>query len=718
MARLQPVRSTSWRRVDRDSTNGAGSFRSSRLRARESKFRSNLSSTPDIHSSGAASSSSPASRDSSSANLEPISKRARRSVIARVAAGAQTSLTLDSTLVASSFANNGQVAGSASSTPSLTSTNNFINFCATAAVGLTDGQQLLAGSCNPAPMGLIPSIDHIPTVRISQPQNGMTVAVNTTIPLTLLVSNLESGIWVDFTSNFLSAPQQLGASGNVLGHYQVVIEELEALNSTIPTDSSKFAFFSILEDVADSKNTTTTAVTGGLPEGFYRLTATPHAANYQPVLAPIQQHGALNDVVYFTVTADGTPGSAPAIKRRIPVPRAQHLYPPSPRREAIVPRASSDAQSSLTLLPSVIAPGFANAEGVSRAGQAASLTSVNNYINFCGTTTLPLNNGTQTRTGFCNPAPMGAIPASTRMPSSKFTYPRNGDILSPNSPMVVGLAVTNLATGNFANEEVTYMTAPQQLDSSGQILGHPFIVVEAVTSLSSATTVLNPILFTFFKGITGVADSTGVLTTIIDSGFPVGHYRLSSIVTTTNGQPVLLPVLNHGAVDDAIYFTVAKGGALPTNQTGIVGLPSKSSSTSATGAPSQTGPSTHSSTTPVKARINVAAAVGGALAGIALIALGIFVAWFLIRRRTRANLRAKQFDGQIVLNNDDFGPAPVTPFNLGLPPAHAGSSSSMVQISSPPTAFNASKASRGLADTRRSSVMSAAPSYHTQISRP
>ncbi|KAJ7264865.1 hypothetical protein B0H12DRAFT_1011763, partial [Mycena haematopus] len=258
--------------------------------------------------------------------------------------------------------------------------------------------------------------------------------------------------------------------------------------------------------------------------------------------------------------------------------------------------ADASAQSSLTLLSSMIATGFESSQDTPRLGQSASLTSSNNFINFCATTTaLPLTNGTQTTSGFCNPAPMGVLPASTRMPTSKFTYPRNGDTIAANAPMTIGLAVTNLATGNFANDDTNYLAAPQQLDSSGQIQGHPFIVIEQVPS---GPTVSNPALFTFFKGMTGVADSTGVLTTAVSNGLPVGSYRLSSIIAATNGQPVLMPVLQHGAVDDAIYvrvwawmqslflisfsqFFVANGAAQPTNQTALpVSPPSTSVSIS------------------------------------------------------------------------------------------------------------------------------------------
>ncbi|KAJ6622949.1 hypothetical protein B0H10DRAFT_1787164 [Mycena sp. CBHHK59/15] len=258
----------------------------------------------------------------------------------------------------------------------------------------------------------------------------------------------------------------------------------------------------------------------------------------------------------------------------------QRRDPPKAPRAA---RARDDPQSSLTLLASVIASGFENdGQDIPVAGQSSSLTSTNNYINFCGTTSLPITNGTQVRTGFCNPAPMGVLPGITNMPSSKFTYPRNGDILAPNAPMTVGLSVTKLATGNFADASTAYLSAPQQL-TNGQIDGHAFIIIEQLSSPSQITPT-DPLNFAFFKGLNQQAQD-GVLTANV-VGLPTGFYRMSSIITATNHQPALVPVMQHGLLDDVIYvgplifspghcshlccqFTLVQGGALPTNQTGI-----------------------------------------------------------------------------------------------------------------------------------------------------
>jgi len=79
--------------------------------------------------------------------------------------------------------------------------------------------------------------------------------------------------------------------------------------------------------------------------------------------------------------------------------------------------SSGNAQTSLTLDPSVIAKGFEqNGQATPEAGQVASLTSKNNFINFCATTKQPITNGQQIKGGSCSPAPMGSIPSTANMP--------------------------------------------------------------------------------------------------------------------------------------------------------------------------------------------------------------------------------------------------------------------------------------------------------------
>ncbi|KAJ7491210.1 hypothetical protein FB451DRAFT_1222407, partial [Mycena latifolia] len=77
------------------------------------------------------------------------------------------------------------------------------------------------------------------------------------------------------------------------------------------------------------------------------------------------------------------------------------------------------------------------------SGQFPSLTSGNNFINFCGKT-LPgtsLTNGQQITTGIPRTR---LFPATDKMPSSKFQNPKNLDTIPVNTPFNISLALNNL----------------------------------------------------------------------------------------------------------------------------------------------------------------------------------------------------------------------------------------------------------------------------------
>jgi len=231
---------------------------------------------------------------------------------------------------------------------------------------------------------------------------------------------------------------------------------------------------------------------------------------------------------------------------------------------------NGDPQSSLTLDPKVLATGFENnGQNVPTAGQVASLTSSNNFINFCLTVpNLPITNGKQITTGSCNPAPMGVIPSNNNMPSAKFVFPANGDTsIVEGTAFTIKMAIKNFQSGAFVNAEQNYFAAPQQLNKQGQIIGHSHVVVEALSALDQ-TTPNDPKKFAFFKGLNSAAVN-GILTAVVTAGLPAGNYKLSSINTAANHQPCLVPVAQHGSLDDAVYFTVkAKGAAPPTGKSG------------------------------------------------------------------------------------------------------------------------------------------------------
>jgi len=223
-------------------------------------------------------------------------------------------------------------------------------------------------------------------------------------------------------------------------------------------------------------------------------------------------------------------------------------------------KGDSNPQTSTTLDPRVIATGFENnGQDVPEEGQVASLTSSNNFINFCLTVpNLPITNGKQITTGSCNPAPIGTIPSIDNMPSSKFSFPTNFATIKANQTFTIEMNIQNLETGHFVNAQANYFSAPQQLNSQGQIQGHSHVVVEPLTSLTD-TSPSDPKKFAFFKGLNAAAVG-GKLTAVVTNGLAPGVYKLSSINTAANHQPCIVPVAQHGSLDDAVFFTVTEDG--------------------------------------------------------------------------------------------------------------------------------------------------------------
>jgi hypothetical protein len=110
---------------------------------------------------------------------------------------------------------------------------------------------------------------------------------------------MQTGQFTNAQASYFSAPQQLNAQGQIIGHSHVVIEQLSALDQTTPTDPTKFAFFKGLNAAAVG-GVLTADVTGGLKSGFYKLSSINSAANHQPVVVPVAQHGSLDDAVYVS----------------------------------------------------------------------------------------------------------------------------------------------------------------------------------------------------------------------------------------------------------------------------------------------------------------------------------------------------------------------------------------------------------------------------------
>ena len=103
------------------------------------------------------------------------------------------------------------------------------------------------------------------------------------------------------------------------------------------------------------------------------------------------------------------------------------------------------------------------------------------------------------------------------------------------------------------NAQANYYSAPQQLDAEQVIIGHSHFVIEALQSMTQ-TTPLDNTKFAFFQGVNSAAVD-GKLNVTVSGGLPKGAYRLASINSAMNHQPVLVAEAQRGAVDDMIYFT-------------------------------------------------------------------------------------------------------------------------------------------------------------------
>lgn len=113
----------------------------------------------------------------------------------------------------------------------------------------------------------------------------------------MAIKNLETGNFVNAQANYFAAPQQLNGQGVIKGHSHVVVEKIDSLTSTQVTNPKQFAFFKGLNAAAQG-GILTADVANGLPAGVYRLSSINSAANHQPAIAPVAQHGSLDDIIY------------------------------------------------------------------------------------------------------------------------------------------------------------------------------------------------------------------------------------------------------------------------------------------------------------------------------------------------------------------------------------------------------------------------------------
>jgi len=155
---------------------------------------------------------------------------------------------------------------------------------------------------------------------------------------------------------------------------------------------------------------------------------------------------------------------------------------------------------------------------------------------------------------------MGDIPASNNMISAVFTNPRSGENPKVGDDITFSVKINNLEAGTFTNPNNTYYAAPQSLQS-GQGIGHTHVSVQDLNNQQNPANPPNAQTFAFFKGINDASDGQGTLSADLPRGLPAGQYRVCSITSAANHQPVVMPIAQRDPQDDCVRFQVTENGA-------------------------------------------------------------------------------------------------------------------------------------------------------------
>ncbi|KAJ4516504.1 hypothetical protein HRR83_001838 [Exophiala dermatitidis] len=212
--------------------------------------------------------------------------------------------------------------------------------------------------------------------------------------------------------------------------------------------------------------------------------------------------------------------------------------------------------NGLALLAANVQKASNSPGGSGDAGQAPSDTDPANFINFC--TGKTLTNGAQVTQGSCNGIVMGDIPSNNNMVSSIILFPGPGDDITPNQSFNVQVQISNLEAGSFTDPTATYYAAPQAL-KNGNVVGHCHVTIQDLGGNIATKTPPDPKKFAFFKGINDDGNGNGLLQATVTNGLPAGVYRVCTMNSASNHQPVLMPVAQRGAQDDCTKFTVGQG---------------------------------------------------------------------------------------------------------------------------------------------------------------
>ncbi|KAJ7885527.1 hypothetical protein B0H14DRAFT_3128154 [Mycena olivaceomarginata] len=242
-------------------------------------------------------------------------------------------------------------------------------------------------------------------------------------------------------------------------------------------------------------------------------------------------------------------------------------------------------QDSLTLSPSVI-QNTDNGQNPPVTGQSPADTSKNNFANICALTLPPgpAHQRAANHDWILQPHP--DRPHPRRQQNAVFQVPEPQEPrhhrLRPNlhhCPPSAGHAARHVH-----HAQKTYFANPQKLNADGQIIGHTHIVVEAMDSLTSTKTT-DPKRFVFFKGVNTPQDKNRNVQVDVNGGLKPGVYRMCTITSSHTHQPAIVPIAQHGSLDDCVYFTATPGGVKAAEAAGAQTATTKTAATPAKATP-------------------------------------------------------------------------------------------------------------------------------------
>jgi len=161
---------------------------------------------------------------------------------------------------------------------------------------------------------------------------------------------------------------------------------------------------------------------------------------------------------------------------------------------------------------------------------------------------------------------MGKIPSTSNMISAIIISPKPAENIAASTTFTISVQMKGLTAGSFTNAAATYYSAPQNLAGNGQIIGHTHVTVQDLGNSLQPSTAPDPVQFAFFKGINDAGNGNGLLSATVTGGLPAGNYRVCSMTSSSNHQPVLMPVAQRGAQDDCQKFTVGGGNGNANNK--------------------------------------------------------------------------------------------------------------------------------------------------------